>query len=101
MNSDIQAVDKGEVMEIGFDPEGFGEYFKIRHQWGESLYAHLSRKSVLSGDKVQKGQSIAKSGNSGNSSGPHLHFGIRYHLSVRVSQWGDSIPHGKLLFSRV
>jgi len=41
------------------------------------IYAHLSKSLVKPGDKVSKGQVIGKSGNTGNSSGPHLHVELR------------------------
>ena len=41
------------------------------------IYAHLSKVLVKAGDKITKGQKIGKSGNTGNSSGPHLHFEVR------------------------
>lgn len=44
------------------------------------IYAHLSTTCVQPGDKVVKGQHIGTSGNTGNSSGPHLHFEVRNHL---------------------
>ena len=41
------------------------------------IYAHLSKSLVKPGDKISKGQVIGKSGNTGNSSGPHLHVELR------------------------
>lgn len=57
----------------------YGKYIKINHGNGvESFYCHLSNNSILKqGTKVTQGQLIAESGNTGNSSGPHLHFEIR------------------------
>jgi murein DD-endopeptidase MepM/ murein hydrolase activator NlpD len=56
----------------------FGELVVIRHRGGwESRYAHLNTRQVKQGEKVQAGQLIAKSGNSGRSTGPHLHLELR------------------------
>jgi murein DD-endopeptidase MepM/ murein hydrolase activator NlpD len=54
------------------------------------IYAHLSKALVKIGDKVTKGQHIGESGNTGNSSGPHLHFENR--SNVRWSQGQDIDP---------
>ena len=57
----------------------YGRVVVIRHQNGlETLYAHLSKFEVKVGDYVQAGDLIALGGNSGRSTGPHLHFEVRY-----------------------
>jgi len=58
---------------------GFGLIVEIDHGFGyRSVYAHLSQAMVKQGDSIKRGQVIAKSGNSGLSSGPHLHYEIHY-----------------------
>jgi len=74
---DIIAADDGEVLFVRTDPDGFGLHIKIKHSHGFTLYAHLSASDVIPGDKVRRGDIIGISGNSGNSTGPHLHFGYK------------------------
>ena len=50
------------------------------------IYAHLSKSLVKAGDKVTKGQHIGESGNTGNSSGPHLHFENRNNIRWSAGQ---------------
>ena len=58
---------------------GFGRVIKISHNYGfETLYAHLRKTNVKIGDIVKKGDVIALSGNSGRSTGPHLHYEVKY-----------------------
>ncbi|MEO5666920.1 MAG: M23 family metallopeptidase [Bdellovibrionota bacterium] len=74
----VLATEKGVVLYSGQSLKGFGIIVVIGHgdDWS-SIYAHLSKSLVQRGDNVRKGQKIAFSGNTGRSSGPHLHFEIR------------------------
>jgi murein DD-endopeptidase MepM/ murein hydrolase activator NlpD len=75
--SKVLASDDGQVMTSGYS-SSYGNYVVISHGNGFStLYAHLSKRSVKEGDKVQKGQVLGLTGSTGNSTGPHLHFEIR------------------------
>jgi murein DD-endopeptidase MepM/ murein hydrolase activator NlpD len=72
----VRAADGGKVTEVGWDG-GFGLSVMIDHGAGFStLYAHLSEALVEAGEDVYQGEQIATSGNTGFSTGPHLHFGI-------------------------
>jgi murein DD-endopeptidase MepM/ murein hydrolase activator NlpD len=69
---------EGEVVRIGRQPEGYGNFIELRHPNGmNTLYAHLSRIDVASGDRVQGGERIGLVGTTGYSTGPHLHFEVR------------------------
>jgi len=58
---------------------GFGLVIEIDHGFGyKTVYAHLSQAMVKEGEKIKRGQTIAKSGNSGLSSGPHLHYEVHH-----------------------
>lgn len=57
---------------------GYGSYVVISHSNGtQTLYAHLSRVDVTVGQSVTKGKTIGAMGNTGKSTGPHLHFEVR------------------------
>jgi murein DD-endopeptidase MepM/ murein hydrolase activator NlpD len=73
----VQATKAGEVAFAGWRP-GLGWTVVLEHDMGFStLYGHNSWYVVDPGDKVEEGQQIALSGNSGRSTGPHLHYEIR------------------------
>jgi murein DD-endopeptidase MepM/ murein hydrolase activator NlpD len=74
----VAAAADGRVIVAGWDSGGCGNMVVIDH--GGRLatqYCHLSQIFVGEGQSVQRGQAIAASGSTGNSTGPHLHFGVR------------------------
>ncbi|MCC7352559.1 MAG: M23 family metallopeptidase [Anaerolineae bacterium] len=74
----VKASDTGFVAAAGWSNVGYGYYIIIDHGNGDqTLYAHLSRILVEVGQSVGKGARIGSVGNTGNSTGPHLHFEIR------------------------
>lgn len=76
VGSPIKAADGGRV-ELSERDGAYGYCIIINHGNGlKTLYAHNSKLLVKPGDKVYKGQLIAKSGNTGRSTGPHLHFEV-------------------------
>lgn len=69
---------KDGVLSSLYDEGGFGNYASINQEDGKTTYyGHLSRISIPTGQKVKAGDLIGYSGNSGNSTGPHLHFEVR------------------------
>ena len=88
LRTPLVAVDEGSVKRAGFDPGGFGNFILLRHEWGESLYAHLEVVQVQQGQSVDSGAMLGLSGNTGASTGPHLHFGIRITPYRRTDGWG-------------
>ena len=75
----ILAAADGVVEIAGFNAGGYGYYVKIAHGNGyETLYGHCSVLLVSTGQAVKQGQFIAKVGSTGHSTGPHLHFEVRY-----------------------
>jgi murein DD-endopeptidase MepM/ murein hydrolase activator NlpD len=78
----VQSVADGRVVKAGQET-GYGNVVKIDHPGGfETVYAHLSKLDVHAGQQVTAGQVIAKSGNTGWSTGAHLHF--EFHTNGRV-----------------
>ncbi|MEU6314195.1 transglycosylase family protein [Streptomyces sp. NPDC047014] len=73
----VKSVGPGQVVSAGW-AGAYGYQVVIRHTDGRySQYAHLSALTVKSGQQVSGGQRIGRSGSTGNSTGPHLHFEIR------------------------
>ncbi len=71
----IRAAFDGKVRMASYQRRGYGHYIVIRHNNGiETVYAHLSKKLVLQDQNVKAGQPIGLGGNTGRSTGAHLHF---------------------------
>jgi murein DD-endopeptidase MepM/ murein hydrolase activator NlpD len=76
VGSDVRSAAGGVVESVGELPD-YGLTVVVNHAGGvKTRYAHLSEAAVKVGDGVTRGQVIAKSGNSGKSTGPHLHFEV-------------------------
>jgi murein DD-endopeptidase MepM/ murein hydrolase activator NlpD len=76
MGTLVKAAMDGKVTSVGFNAV-FGRYLIITHQAGyQTMYAHLNSASVLEGQKVKQGEKIGEVGNTGRSTGAHLHFAV-------------------------
>ena len=75
----VRSVFDGQVRILDYEKNGYGRYLVVRHSNGlETVYAHLSKSFMQINDIVKAGQPIALGGNTGRSTGPHLHFEIRF-----------------------
>jgi murein DD-endopeptidase MepM/ murein hydrolase activator NlpD len=87
--TDIVAVADGKIENASWG-KAYGTALVQKVEGGWVIYAHLSKALAKPGDKVVAGQNIGKSGNTGNSSGPHLHFEMRD--NIRWSAGKDIDP---------
>lgn len=75
----IRAAFNGKIRVVRCEPNGYGNYVVIRHDNGlETVYGHMSRQLVKPNQEVKAGDPIGLGGNTGRSTGPHLHFETRY-----------------------
>jgi murein DD-endopeptidase MepM/ murein hydrolase activator NlpD len=73
----VVATADGVVVKAGFGT-GYGNMVELHHGYGmKTLYAHNSRLNVKAGQRVRRGEVIAYAGDSGSSTGPHLHYEVR------------------------
>ena len=84
----IYAVADGVVIKDAYEYRGYGNYVIIKHSNGyETRYAHLSKRIAKKGDRVKAGDRIGLAGNTGLSTGPHLHFEIRHKGNAVDPAW--------------
>jgi len=96
----LYAVKSGKIVYAGDQGEtGYGKFVVIMHDDGiNSLYGHLSKIKVVIGETVKKGQVIGFSGNTGASTGPHLHFELRKvgteyeQFPFATASWNGTLP---------
>ena len=74
----IRAAFSGKVRIVKYEPKGYGKYVVIRHYNGlETYYGHMSKQLVRENEEVKAGDPIGLGGNTGRSTGSHLHFETR------------------------
>ncbi len=83
----VYAAGGGTVIFSGWSTWGYGYTVVLAHGGSLTLYGHLNGSFVSCGEVVEAGQNIAVTGNSGRSSGPHLHFEIRGSNGAPVNPW--------------
>lgn len=96
----VQAAAAGTVAAVAFENGGFGNYVKLSHQDGNTVYytyyAHLATTSVTAGQKVKAGAVLGTSNNTGASTGPHLHFGLKIPgKNAAYKDYVDPMPYFK------
>ena len=78
----VYATGDGKVIKAGWEP-GYGNLIQVDHGFGYvTWYAHLSKYKVRPGQKVVRGEVIGEVGNTGKSTGPHLHYEV--HVKGKV-----------------
>jgi hypothetical protein len=86
----------GTVIEVGYEAKGWGKYVRVQHSDGTvTLYAHMDQYAVKQGQRVNAGQWVGNVGETGRTSGPHLHFEV-YQNGQRVDPlpWLNSLQSG-------
>ena len=74
----IRAAFSGKIRIVNYEPKGYGKYVVIRHHNGlETIYGHMSKHLVVENQEVKAGDPIGLGGNTGRSTGSHLHFETR------------------------
>lgn len=82
------------VCSIGMDPGGYGQFVRVTGPDYLTLYAHLRCVRVVDNQPVTRGEQIGESGNTGNSTGPHLHWSLKINNmhNPAYRDWIDPVP---------
>jgi|GEM_PF-3888614 len=93
----IKSPADGRVIKSAYQKNGAGNYVVIRHDNGyKTRYMHLSKRLVSEGERVTRGEEIALSGNTGRSTGPHLHYELMVN-NKQVDAMRIKLPEGMRL----
>lgn len=76
--SAVMSMLQGEVLKVGYEKRGLGKYIVLQHGDFEVTYGHLSSILVRKKEHVAAGKPVGISGNTGRSTGEHLHLGLKY-----------------------
>jgi murein DD-endopeptidase MepM/ murein hydrolase activator NlpD len=77
VGTNVKSTMDGKVTFAGWNNEGYGNLVIVDNGMYKTYYAHLSSIPVNVGQTVRKGETVGLSGNTGNSTGPHLHYEVR------------------------
>lgn len=91
LGTPVMAAHVGEIV-TGNDPAGYGLFVRVVDSMFSTIYAHLNEITVHDGDIVKAGQQIGLSGSTGNSTGYHLHFGLRMGRNPAYGGYCDPVP---------
>jgi murein DD-endopeptidase MepM/ murein hydrolase activator NlpD len=97
IGAQVKAAYDGVVSGVGNNEKyAYGKWITINHQNGlTTLYGHLSLQKVSVGQKISRGEVIGYSGNTGYSTGPHLHFSVYATNTFKIeSRWFGALPIG-------
>jgi murein DD-endopeptidase MepM/ murein hydrolase activator NlpD len=87
----VLAVDKGRVIGMGNEPDGWGRYLKVEHSWGESFYAHVGTIHVDTGQVVERQTKLATVSIAEAGIDSYVHFGILINPYNRFDGWGGFV----------
>lgn len=96
--TEVHATGDGIVSFAGYDG-GYGQKVTINHGYGyKTIYAHLSKALVREGQRIRRGEIIALSGNTGVSTGPHLHYEVQKNgVTVNPTAYFEDAPDRKFM----
>lgn len=95
LRTPVLAAADGQVTKIAFEMGGYGNYVIVTHDEFRTYYAHLSQYVARLGEEVKAGTIIGYSGNTGFSTGPHLHFALQIpgQTNPGYKEYFDPLPY--------